>query len=227
MQFTWFQLLETRLWATSFCAILFSVIAVLLVSYAGNRKDRAARDRFWKPIAVLAELASALGVIAAVVFAAQYFVKADSDSLRESFKQATAKREGIAHLISVTSCDPLPFEGTSLRELSARSQLCVVGRNFARSAVPPLDSGIVALKQLGKLPASVSDVLPPKVDELARLLHEEIKASGLLKKNENDARVRPAESDSFVIAIAISVFLGATLKFSRALSEWRHRRDKD
>lgn len=225
MQVTFSHMLETRVWAAAFSAIPFVLITYLLFRLSG-KKDGDARDRFWRTIAVVAELASALGVIAAIAVAAQYFVKGESESLQESVAQASAKRQGGAFVVGLTSCGPQTASGASVRELSALSQLCVISKAFSQPAAPPLDEAIVALKRLNPLPANVGIGLSPQVEELARLLQAEVEVSRQLHLHRLQARMRPGESDFVVVVIALGILFGATLKFSRSLSEWYHRRAK-
>ena len=226
MQTTWSQILETRVWAGAFAAIPFFAIAFVLFRLAGEKPNQSARDRFWRPIAALGELSSSLGVVAAVTVAAHYFVKGEDASVQESLAQVTSKRQGSAFVVGLTACGPSMPTGASFVELSAMSQLCAIGRAFSQATAPPLDDAVGALIRMGPLPMDVRSILSPQAQELAGRLQSEIDASRRLHLTRLQARIRPGESDCVVVAIAASVLFGAALKFGRAASEWRHRRDE-
>jgi hypothetical protein len=226
MPFTWYQVLETRLWAGAFALIFFIVITYTLFRLASKEADKNARDKFWRPISVMAELCSALGVIATIAVAAQYFVKNESEALQESFTEATANRKGDAFMVSQFACTYMGASDKSFKQLSAIAQACEIGRNFMSETDHPLDDAEVELTRLIPLLDSGDNYLLDRVKSMNQSLHKEIEARNVLHNYRLQARLRPGESESLIIIIAIGVFVGATLKFSRALSEWFHRRNE-
>ena len=68
--------------------------------------------------------------------------------------------------------------------------------------------------------------LVDQIKSMNQAIQKEIETRNKAHQYRLQARLRPGESDFLVIFIAFGVFLGATLKFSRALSEWLHRRNE-
>jgi hypothetical protein len=222
MQESWPYILETRVWA-----FLFVALAIFGIPYRlASERCKKRRDRLWRPLIAFAEILSAFSVVGIFALTAQHFVKQELDNVREEANQARHQRQGDAFLMGLNACSRSSFENSSFREISAMAILCTLSKDLATSKDALLDESLAALNRLGPLPIDSRPVLMPPLKMLAKSLQKELDANKRLHFLGLKARSRPLEHDYALLAVAAGVLVGASLKCSRAFSEWRHGCDE-
>jgi hypothetical protein len=199
---------------------------MFLISYVpygmAGEKSKKDRDRFWRPLTALAEILSAFGVIGVIVLTAQYFVKQEFDQARLEANQSTDRRQGDAYLVKQNACKVFSLENNTFREVSAAATLCTLSNLMFSTQQMSLDDSLDRLSNIGPLPIDSYVVLGTAVKTLRAALEKEADLKKRMTVLSLRARSRPIENDYALWAVAIGVLFGASLKCSRACSEWRH-----
>lgn len=191
-----------------------------------SERCKKGRDRLWRPLIAFAEALSACSVVGVIAVTAQHFVKQESDLVREEANKQTFRRHGDAFLVALTACSAAFAKTSSFRELSAQAILCNTSKTLSSANEAMLDQSLAVLNVLGPLPLELRSALDPETKILITSVQKELEANKRVHFHRLKAETRPIESDYALLAIAAGVLFGASIKCSRAASEWRHGRNE-
>jgi hypothetical protein len=229
----------TRLFSSPSTAVFIAGIIVAglacLFFRLGQARPAAMADRYWKRLALAAQVCVAVGLIGLAVFAGRIKLVADHEVLEQRVRIAEAAVAERLRLTVLQTCAPAQRRvGAPYNPAVAKKELCAIAGSYSLSSTQPDEAGWEAAAQslrdfAGRYPGCVSNVFTRHSDcedtvEAATRLAGDIAMAATAQKSarsDDATAAMPGTLDDWqwLLPAFLIAAIGVSIKCARAASE--------